>query len=333
MNRVLLLLVFFGASFCALHYAPLHASAVTIDWVTVGDPGNAPDPATGSKYGDVGYSYRIGKFDVTNAQYAEFLNSNDPAGTNKLGLFNQRMASSTSSGGIARNFTDPDGPKYFAIEGFADRPVAWVSFFDALRYANWLNNGQVPGSTETGAYKLLGGTPIPSNATNIARNPQAKVFLPNEDEWHKAAYYNPSTSTYFRFPTSSDEAPVASSPTALANHANFGAQDGVGPRMTTPVGAYAETKSPYGAFDMGGNVNQWLESMYIDSTRRQIRGGSYIQTSDPLNSMFRFGYDSSTENNIVGFRVAAVIPEPSTGAMAGIGCCLLGLLRWRFKKA
>jgi hypothetical protein len=48
------------------------ASAVTIDWVTVGNPGNAADD-TG--YGAVAGTYQIGKYEVTNAQYAEFLNA------------------------------------------------------------------------------------------------------------------------------------------------------------------------------------------------------------------------------------------------------------------
>ncbi len=334
MNRALVLLVFFSATFCALHFAPASASAVTIDWVTVGDPGNAADPATGSKYGDVGYAYRFGKYVITNTQYAEFLNSNDPAGANALGLYDQRMANSKTVGGIGRNFTDPDGPKYFVINGFADRPVTYVNFFDAIRFANWLNNGQAPGSTEIGAYTLLGGTPIPSNATSIVRNPEARVFLPSEDEWYKAAYYHPTTGTYYRYPTSSNDAPIASLPSPLPNHANLAGSAGTGgPGTTTPVTAYAGTMSPYGALDMSGNVQQWNESANSDATGRYVRGGSYIANAFMANAASRLSREASYDDNSIGFRVAAVIPEPGTGVMAGIGCCLLGLLRWRFKKA
>src|SRR6187551_1317669 len=61
--------------------------AVTIDMVTVGNPGNSPDTdvmydgTTG--YGSVGYGYRIGKYEVTAGQYTEFLNAvakDDPNG-------------------------------------------------------------------------------------------------------------------------------------------------------------------------------------------------------------------------------------------------------------
>lgn len=46
-----------------------HAAPITYDIVTVGNPGNANDPATGSNYGGVNYSYGIGKYDVTIGQY------------------------------------------------------------------------------------------------------------------------------------------------------------------------------------------------------------------------------------------------------------------------
>ena len=50
-----------------------HAQTVTMSWSRVGNPGNAADAATG--YGAVGYEYNIGTYEVTNAQYVEFLNA------------------------------------------------------------------------------------------------------------------------------------------------------------------------------------------------------------------------------------------------------------------
>ena len=63
--------LFLAASLIAL-LAASSVSAVSIDWVTVGDPGNTSD-TTG--FGSVGYSYQISKYEVTNAQYTEFLNA------------------------------------------------------------------------------------------------------------------------------------------------------------------------------------------------------------------------------------------------------------------
>ena len=75
-------------------------AVVTMDWAYVGDVGNAADPLTG--YGSVGYGYYISKHEVTNAQYAEFLNAVDSVGTNPNGIYSSGMASD-ALGGIAFN--------------------------------------------------------------------------------------------------------------------------------------------------------------------------------------------------------------------------------------
>ncbi|MEY4243206.1 MAG: hypothetical protein RLZZ245_791 [Verrucomicrobiota bacterium] len=58
-------------------------ATVTIDYISVGNPGNAAD-STG--YGAVTYAYQIGKYEVTNAQYTAFLNAVDPDGANTNGI-------------------------------------------------------------------------------------------------------------------------------------------------------------------------------------------------------------------------------------------------------
>ena len=86
--------------------------------------------------------------------------------------------------------------------------MVWVSFFDCVRFANWMNNGQGNASTESGAYTLLGGTATPSNATTITRNAGANIFLPSENEWYKAAYYKGggTNAGYWDFATQSSNA-------------------------------------------------------------------------------------------------------------------------------
>ena len=66
-------------------------AVVNIEWVDVGHAGNAADPATGSLYGAVAYAYKIGKYEVTNAKYTEFLNAVDPTGANANGIYNTNM--------------------------------------------------------------------------------------------------------------------------------------------------------------------------------------------------------------------------------------------------
>src|SRR5688572_8617488 len=142
------------------------ASAVTIDWTPIGDPGNACDTQSQGCFGAVGSAYKIGTYEVTNAQYAEFLNAK--AASDPLGLYNPDMGTSIY-GGITQGGSS-GSYSYSVIAGRSDMPVNFVSFYDALRFANWLNNGQGAGDTEMGAYTLLGGTATPSNGTTVARN-------------------------------------------------------------------------------------------------------------------------------------------------------------------
>ena len=296
---------------------------VTMSWSYVGNPGNAAD-FTG--LGAVPHAYDIAKYDVTASQYVQFLNSKDPTGANTLGLYFENMSIPSDFGEINVNDAAPNGMKYSVIAGDANFPVNNVSCYNAMRFANWMNNGQGNGDTETGAYTLLGGTPIPSNGSSVTRNAGATVFLPSLDEWYKAAYYNPVGRAYFLYPTSSNSPPTASAPTALPNSANF--EDIVG--GLTAVGAYSGTTSPYGAFDMGGNVWQWDDTKG-DFDLRGLGGGQFLDTS-------AVGLASSvsvTENNgwvtddRAGFRLA-IVPEPSTLALAALG--FLALAAWRLRR-
>ena len=84
---------------------PLSAPAVTTTWVKVNGPGNACDPQAQGCFGSVADSYRIAKYEVTNEQYAEFLNS--VAADDPQALYNPAMG--TASGGIARTGNGPGG--------------------------------------------------------------------------------------------------------------------------------------------------------------------------------------------------------------------------------
>src|SRR5262245_56769281 len=66
------------------------ASAVTMDWTFVGNPGNTCDPTSQGCFGAVGYDYYSGTYEVTNAQYVEFLNAK--AAADPLGLYTPDMS-------------------------------------------------------------------------------------------------------------------------------------------------------------------------------------------------------------------------------------------------
>jgi formylglycine-generating enzyme required for sulfatase activity len=313
-------LLTFAVITAALLFGTMPAAAVTIDWVTVGDPGNAYDD-TG--YGGVDYVYKISAKEVTNAQYAEFLNA-VAAESDPNGLYHADMAdpSELKQGGIT-TIGCSGGASYCPIIGRENKPVVWVSFYDALRFANWLHNGQPAGAqdsttTEDGAYTFSGPASVSS------RNAGATIFLTTEDEWYKAAYYNAVSASYFDYPTGSDLPPTCADIGPDPNTANCNSQPAVESTEfgTTDVGGYTSSPSPYGTFDQGGNVWGWTEE-YV------LRGGSHHDRVEFLKSDHR-GVVTHDENFHMGFRVA-MIPEPGTGLLFAIG--LTGLAAARRRRA
>src|SRR5262249_15157193 len=153
-----------------------------------------------------------------------------------LALYNTNMGNPSpvqfGYGGITRSGSS-GSYTYNAIVGRENMPVNYVTFYDALRFANWMNNGQGTGDTEMGAYRLVGGTPEPINFNSITRTAGATIFLSSENEWYKAAYYDPSASRYFDYPTSSDTPTNCGGPSATANLANCGGILGIAGDLTS----------------------------------------------------------------------------------------------------
>ncbi len=282
------------------------AQAQEMEWVTVANPGNAADTRYQEPgYGYVGYVYNIGKYEVTNAQYCEFLNA--VAASDPNGLYNLSMGS--GYGGITRSSTS-GSHTYSTIPGRGNMPANYVSWYDTLRFANWMHNGQPIGAqdtstTEDGAYEM-------SLGSSVVRKPGAQVFLPNEDEWYKAAYFDGENGRYYDYTTGTNAAPTYEFPagTDMTNgSANFDMVVG----DFTEVGAYnaKPSDSAYGTFDQGGNAWERNETdIYGDGSFRSLRGGSFGNaTANDLHAQYRYIYDPADERNIMGFRVAA-IPEP-----------------------
>lgn len=156
----------------------LPAGLQSLELVAVGDPGNAADT---NGFGAVAYPFQIGKYEVTTAQYVEFLNAKaqaDPDGQ----LWNNDMDKSRSGEGPRceiRRSGEKGHYHHSVAPEFANRPVTHVGFLDACRFCNWLHNGQGDGDTETGAYTLNGCTG--TDGRRIRRHPGAKFFVPTED--------------------------------------------------------------------------------------------------------------------------------------------------------
>lgn len=297
------------------------STTIDMDFVTVGNPGNAND-AKENMYGGVPYTFHIAKYEVTAGQYATWLNG--VAKSDPHALYNTDMDSSQYGCQITRHGTsgsytyDFSGRPSGAESDWSPRPVNYVSFYDMARFANWLTSGD----TETGVY----------NTSTLAvdrdyRNADGMAYvIPTENEWYKAAYHKNDgvTGNYSTYPTGSDTAPTPESPPGGANSANYNNVVG-GPYYRTPVGSYTGSASSYGTFDQGGNVMEVTETLVSGSYR--VRGGNFWYNQEYLQSDGSVASNSSTYEYLErGFRIAS-IPEPGTVTLVLVG--LIFLIRRR----
>jgi len=327
--------------------APVGATAdITIETVPVGNPGNTGE-LSGNRAGGIGpdricgavaYEYNIGKYEVTAGQYKDFLNA--MAKTDTYGLYNASMNSHAYGCQITRNGTsgnytyDFSGrPSGSGTEAdWANRPVNYVSWYDTLRFVNWMTNGQGTGSTESGSYTITGGgvnagsvtIPTATERATWSTGANSYFLLTSEDEWYKAAYHDKNAvlaATYFDYPTSSNSMPSndLTSPDG-GNNANFyqGGYTIGSPYYRTPVGEFELSDSPYGTFDQGGNVWEWNESILYDGSSRGLRGGSFNNNAGNLRAADRYDINPTNEYNFIGFRVSEV-PEPASMAVLALG--------------
>jgi len=275
----------------------------TIDFVNIANTGNAADTTT---YGAVPYQYRVGTYEIS-----------------------QNAIDKATASGMA-NVT--------AGAWTLNQPAANINWYEAAAFVNWLNTS----TGKTAAYDLAwngsawsmnlwsSGQAWTAGGTNLYRNKDAFYFLPSENEWYKAAYYNPGGSDYFLYPTAS-----SSVPTAVASGTNAGTAVYNSAASVPAIVDSAGGLSPYGTMGQGGNVFEWNESAFdgsnsLSSGDRAFRGGGWGDTEDGLRSPGRPGGVSGTwstlrssdrdmrspavEFSVIGFRVASV-PEPSTAVL------------------
>ena len=307
--------VFAGTTVVALLCASMAAQAVTIETVPVLNTGNAADT---SGYGAVNYAYEIGKYEVTADQYCTFLNA--VAATDTYGCYVAGMVTGDGEAkgcyitqiGVSGSYTydfsaRPSGTR----ADWANRPVNYVSFWNALRFINWLHNGQPTGAqdnttTEDGAYFVNGHTG-PGGAW-IGPNTAAKWWLPDEDEWYKAAYHknDGDTSNYWTYATGSDTLPGTdlTEATNPGNNVSYNTAQGA-PYWQSIVGQCNLSGSPYGTFDQSGNENEWTESYGNDTSYRVVRSGQFESNASEIESSWRASaFQPDWVGYYNGFRVA-----------------------------
>ena len=329
------------AALACLPFGSIASAQTTIQWVTVGDPGNTADTDP-SGYGAVATSFQIMKYEFTNQQYTDFLNSVDANGTNPNSVYSASMGSD-ARGGISFTSGNDPGSKYAIRSNMGDKPVNYVSWFDAARVSNWLMNGATSSSdTEDGAYTLVGGQ-TSGNAPGV--NNGATFYVPTENQWYKAAYYQGggTNAGYWNYATQSDSDPTAvtagetgiGSAGSTGNFANFNRaavwnsqNDG----NVTTVGTNGGP-SAYGAFDMSGNVFEWNDLTGAAGSSRELRGGDWFYDNPfYLSSSHSSSEDPSYEDSVIGFRLArsgastSAVPEIDPSSLGSVLALVLGSL-------
>lgn len=289
-----------------------------IEFVTIGNPGNTADTAQASlgfppmptsvSIGSVAYSFHLAKFEISR----DMVEKANQAGS--LGITLQDM---TNIGGNGAN-----------------RPASGTSWFEAARFVNWLNtstgNAAAYKFDGSGNFQLWSSSDAGYNANNQFRNSLAKYVLPTMDEWYKGAFGSPG-GTWYDYATGSDTLPTAVTSGTTSGTAVYGQ---TGPGSSPADIDKAGGLSPFDTMGQNGNVGEWTESAVdgvndLTTESRALLGGSYGQSSFsmPASNLGQGG--PTLENPSTGFRVAIVVPEPSSASLLLGGLAGLAAMRRR----
>ncbi|MFN6400667.1 MAG: formylglycine-generating enzyme family protein [Planctomycetota bacterium] len=321
-SRVTLILISLGinvgTTYAGMVTFGTGSNSFDMEFVPIGNPGNTND-TTGdpNPVGSVGYTYDIGKFEVSQDMITKY---NAGFGTqNSLVI---PFADLSAFGG--------NGP---------DKPASGISWNQAARFVNWLNTstGKAPAynfiTSDVNDDIALWSISDPGyDASNQYRNSLAQYVLPSNNEWYKAAYYDPNKSGgvgYWDYPTGSDTVPTSVASGIIAGTAVYDQPYLQGPANVNQAGGL----SPFGVMGLGGNVNEWEETSddlanASGSSQRGVRGGAWFDGfSSSLSSSTRISEYPNNDCQCYGFRVVSLtsspasVPEPDMMVIA----TLLGL--------
>lgn len=265
-------------------------------------------------------SFWMGKYEVTNAQYAEFLNAKGVVGTPDIThpyflnggvIFTAAVCDWGENDGQVLVYDGSSEPSFATVnwginwdesagewkpaEGYEDYPVVWVSWYGAVEYAAW-----------------VGGS------------------LPTEAQWEYAARGGQSESLPFGIGDGTKLVP------GMANFDLFSCYDlaeqgsymnddmSLNLGMTSPVGSYASYTNGYGLYDMHGNVSEWCMDLYdrenpdygsdpvtdpqgpATGTWHIMRGGNWFYQASFARSACRQFDAPDNPYLYIGFRVVIV---------------------------
>jgi formylglycine-generating enzyme required for sulfatase activity len=233
-------------------------------------------------------AFYIGKYEVTNAQFSQFVDATGYTTDAETAGWGWAWTGEDWEEVEGADWRHPQGPDS-GIEDKMDHPVVQVSWNDADAYCQW-----------------------------------AGVRLPTEAEWEKAARGTDGR----EYPWGNSVADGSKLNYCDVNCEQAWKDSSVddGYADTAPVGNYEAGKSPYGAYDMAGNVWEWVADWYDadyysrapDSNppgpdsgdRRVLRGGSWYGYEGDARCVDRYGGAPDVRISYFGFRVAASPSSP-----------------------
>ena len=216
-------------------HAAAKRATVQLSTVIVNEPGNPSVgivPFTDAIYqscdgapsgcitvGGVDDTYRIGQLEVTVKQWVKFLNTVDPDGNAGPGLYKPTESSAgwPKYGSINRSSSASAGEHYSAAyPDWNDKPYSFANFVQAARFVNSLDDGRLLSkerSTKDGfhfvTYKVRLSRDNRTGMYDVddpsaTRSGDSGFVVPSQNEWIKAAYFDPSgggTYSYWKYPT------------------------------------------------------------------------------------------------------------------------------------
>jgi len=261
-----------------------------------------------SGYGIVNNDYRMGTYEISNAQWTKF-----------------KDAYGAVTGTPSNAY---DSAPYFTGTTVPTNDVSW---YEAAQFVNYLNTS----TNHQAAYKFTGDQGTSNytlgvwqsgddgySASNPYRNSNAYYFLPTENEWVKAAYWNGlNLQTY-------SNASAGDLVSGLPDPAKWNYNHSVG---SEPWNVTSGSQELNGTYNMMGNVWEWMESPYYSGqyqsdSYRGLRGGSCYDGGYNLASSYRDFNIPIIEIDYFGFRVASV-PEPASAAIMALASLFIALKR------
>lgn len=219
-------------------------------------------------------AFYMSECEITNTEFCDFLNNNGEGNKEEGGVTWWDASGDEANNGI---IDDEDGT-FSVREDCGDRPVCFVSWYGAMAYCTWKANG-----------------------TRLVQN----MGLDTQSEWEYA--YRSGTITDYYWGENFDNEEAAQGGDYCWYTLNSG-----DPNITHDTGT--RIPNAWGLYDMGGNVIEWCDEIYISETPSNgnpyIRGGGYDGAGTACTAIWNtFVMVKTNRFADIGFRVVRPLPE------------------------